>query len=416
MGIKIQIHKGRCASISSHSLSKDSLAVKMKSTESKTTRSSLLAYVSFSSADDLVLGFARKGGRLRPHSACDWTYDNCFNSECVVASPGYPGLFPPHRKCRFFLNANFTTDKIQIHFTAISFPPKPLCSTHHVAIWKRNVSSWGSPWKTLCQETDKISLEIDGGSAVIEFRSGATVSPYLYTGFRATVQFIHTGALVPTTEPSHSLVQNPKSETGRVASPGGKARRPLSQHQGHPAVSRKTVHLPITPSSNNYGDDDDDEEDDDDDDDEDEEYSGPVMGSPRAPYDANGVHQITCGHTFDGSSTRGTVFRLLIPKDLRQSFVHQTLPSELHASHTVPNKPSLAGFVKCQLEFRGKVADVVQLAIFNYRLRGSSCSSYMEVYDMAEVVEEVTNQTDHHRLLGDKLCGPSGNEVKVNFK
>lgn len=48
--------------------------------------------------------------------------------------------------------------------------------------------------------------------------------------------------------------------------------------------------------------------------------------------------------------------------------------------------------------------------------RGSSCSSYMEVYDMAEVVEEVTNQTDHHRLLGDKLCGPSGNEVKVNFK
>lgn len=40
----------------------------------------------------------------------------------------------------------------------------------------------------------------------------------------------------------------------------------------------------------------------------------------------------------------------------------------------------------------------------------------MEVYDMAEVVEEVTNQTDHHRLLGDKLCGPSGNEVKVNFK
>lgn len=31
MGIKIQIHKGRCASISSHSLSKDSLAVKMKS-------------------------------------------------------------------------------------------------------------------------------------------------------------------------------------------------------------------------------------------------------------------------------------------------------------------------------------------------------------------------------------------------
>lgn len=42
--------------------------ISLHRTESKTTRSSLLAYVSFSSADDLVLGFARKGGRLRPHS------------------------------------------------------------------------------------------------------------------------------------------------------------------------------------------------------------------------------------------------------------------------------------------------------------------------------------------------------------
>lgn len=67
-----------------------------------------------------------------------------------------------------------------------------LCSTHHIAIWRRNTSSvanLGPPWKLLCQNAD-VSLEVDGGQALMEFRSGATVSPYVYNGFKASVQFI----------------------------------------------------------------------------------------------------------------------------------------------------------------------------------------------------------------------------------
>jgi hypothetical protein len=85
-----------------------------------------------------------------------------------------------------------------------SFPR--LCSTHHVAIWRRNVSNFSNlvnPWKTLCQESE-ISLEINGGAGLIEFRSGSPISPYIYTGFRATVQFIHTGLLSSTVTDSSS--------------------------------------------------------------------------------------------------------------------------------------------------------------------------------------------------------------------
>jgi len=49
----------------------------------------------------------------------------------------------------------------------------------------------GPPWKTLCQHSET-TVEIFGGQALIEFRSGSTTSPNLYNGFRASVQFIHT--------------------------------------------------------------------------------------------------------------------------------------------------------------------------------------------------------------------------------
>lgn len=70
-----------------------------------------------------------------------------------------------------------------------------LCVNHHIAIWRRNVSEFdnlGSPWRTLCRESE-ISLDVEGGWALVEFRSGGIIPPYLYNGFRATVHFIHNG-------------------------------------------------------------------------------------------------------------------------------------------------------------------------------------------------------------------------------
>lgn len=83
--------------------------------------------------------------------------------------------------------------------------------------------------------------------------------------------------------------------------------------------------------------------------------------------DASGVYHVNCGHIFEGSVTRGSIFRLVIPKDL-------ILPSPRlkgFGQFSQPMLPKLPppGPFKCQLEFRGKPSDVVQLAVFNYRFR-----------------------------------------------
>jgi hypothetical protein len=120
-----------------------------------------------------------------------------------------------------------------------------------------NLQNWGNPWKTLCQaqEESDISLEIDGGSGVIEFRSGPTLlTPY--SGFRAIVQFIHTGSLVPPTEAS--------SNAGRSIG---------TKNQRRPQQTRRTPAPPVF--HNNYDDSEEEE-------DSSEEYE-PVI-YPRAPY------------------------------------------------------------------------------------------------------------------------------------
>lgn len=75
-----------------------------------------------------------------------------------------------------------------------------LCSSHHIAVWRKNVSNsyLGPPWKVLCQQSES-TVVVDDGQALIEFRSGSNTSPYLYTGFRASVEFLHsTAVVVPT--------------------------------------------------------------------------------------------------------------------------------------------------------------------------------------------------------------------------
>lgn len=108
-------------------------------------------------------------------------------------------------------NSAFYVGAIAVTFKKLSsflifFYSCRLCSNHHVAIWKRNVSNLanlGAPWRTLCRESE-VSVEVEGGWALVEFRSGAIVSPYLYNGFRATVQFIHSGRRKGLSSPSSS--------------------------------------------------------------------------------------------------------------------------------------------------------------------------------------------------------------------
>ncbi|XP_035700600.1 uncharacterized protein LOC110859521 isoform X2 [Folsomia candida] len=368
--------------------------------EGKSTRSQVLAYVSFSSIDDPTVGDPSRGGKLRPHSVCDWTYDNCWaesQTNCIISSPGYPGLFPPHRRCRYFLTATGnSTSKILIRFQSLSIPPPPLCSSHHIAVWRKNVSNsyLGPPWKVLCQQSES-TVVVDDGQALIEFRSGSNTSPYLYTGFRASVEFLHsTAVVVPTAfSPKRTILAVEPSRHQDVEVVVGKKSPPASGSAKSRSNQKKHGEKPS------------------------EEPARPISSTdePKSPLKRQVV---TCDHVFDGNVVRDESFRLKIPtKDM--SSAGNKKNSKGNAGESVHgnwnSKPS--GQFHCLLQFAGKETDVVQLALSNYKLRGSNCSSQIQVYDMLEdgwAPNKTTSDGLSNKTLL-KLCGPISNEVQSRF-
>nr|KAF7417080.1 hypothetical protein H0235_011611 [Vespula pensylvanica] len=94
-----------------------------------TTRSQFLAYFSFSSKASTSVGWPVKGGHPVNNTECDWVYENtdCHDG-CVLASPGYPGLYPPNIRCRYLITSGPRVS-IAINFTAVLLPHKGIVNT-----------------------------------------------------------------------------------------------------------------------------------------------------------------------------------------------------------------------------------------------------------------------------------------------
>lgn len=55
---------------------------------------------------------------------CDSVYeDTDCHDGCVLASPGYPGLYPPNIRCRYLITSG-PRISIAINFTAVLLPSK----------------------------------------------------------------------------------------------------------------------------------------------------------------------------------------------------------------------------------------------------------------------------------------------------
>ncbi|XP_043253093.1 uncharacterized protein LOC122397767 [Colletes gigas] len=161
-----------------------------------TTRSQFLAYFSFSSRASVSVGWPVKGGDPVNNTECDWVYeDTDCHDGCVLASPGYPGLYPPSIRCLYLITSG-PRMSIAINFTAVLLPYNH-CASDYIAVYSGPTTS--SPLLKMICGKEKTSLMYNGQKLLVEFRTGPEVPPFDYNGFVASLSFIEITTERPTT-------------------------------------------------------------------------------------------------------------------------------------------------------------------------------------------------------------------------
>nr|CAD7405704.1 unnamed protein product [Timema cristinae] len=136
-----------------------------------TMRSQFLAYFSFTPNNSTQGGDLRvRGGHRVGNTVCDWLYQDYLCQEpgtCVLASPGYPGLYPPNRKCRYLVTSVSNRTQVRITFTALLFP-QTRCATDYIALYQGSTPT--SPLlSTVCSDRGT-TVQYMGPNILLEFK------------------------------------------------------------------------------------------------------------------------------------------------------------------------------------------------------------------------------------------------------
>ena len=59
---------------------------------------------------------------------CDWRFEerHCQSEPggCQLATPGFPGIYPPNKRCRYLIEANSKNTQIKLTFKNVNLPPE----------------------------------------------------------------------------------------------------------------------------------------------------------------------------------------------------------------------------------------------------------------------------------------------------
>lgn len=283
-------------------------------TEKLERESQFLAHYSFTPLSHPVVGFHPKGGSRVTSTECDWSYHdyNCrTKGACAVASPGFPGIYPPNMVCRYFISTATTNTRVRISFTSLQMP-EGHCDSHLLTVYEVKKSGRGKKLHditggyeivkklaTTCG-IEKRDMMSTGPHLMLEFTSGGQVPPYDYNGFAATLEFADP---VTTT-----------STTTTTTSTGNPLTVPSTYQQSSSFAGHQKVHHPPI-------------------------YHG--VGTAMDTFPAANSKFTPCDMVITDSNGRSGHF------DTRGRTFAPT----------------------CRFIFKGKPNDVVHISIFNYRLK-----------------------------------------------
>lgn len=171
-----------------------------------TSRSQFLAYFSFASNASTSVGYPVRGGNPVNNTECDWVYEDMeCPRDCILASPGYPGVYAPNMRCRYLITSSRQVS-IVINFTAVLMPHNH-CTNDYIAVYAGSTTT--SPLLKMLCGNEKAYVTHIGHNLLVEFRSGFEVPPYNYNGFIASLNFLELTTEAPTTIAVESTSRTP---------------------------------------------------------------------------------------------------------------------------------------------------------------------------------------------------------------
>lgn len=169
----------------------------------RTQRSQFLAYFSFTGSKATStsgqaaqqLAYQPRGGTRLHNTTCDWLYQDfsCSGTgsndqpTCVMASPGYPGAYPPNRVCNYYVTTSSMNTRVRFVFLGLLLP-HGRCDTDNVAIY-HGAKRQSPHLHTFCGSRQPQEVEYTGPNLLLEFSSGPAQPPFNYNGFLVELRF-----------------------------------------------------------------------------------------------------------------------------------------------------------------------------------------------------------------------------------